>query len=120
MRALLEWAWPTALDTRSSRSARTWAVAMHVILERDGGEFERTRRLGVARFEHAVRREIFKRGGQKPCLPIARRLFAALADPTGVTAHRAGVLQRVAFVLADWPTAAGKLADAEYRDEQRA
>src|SRR6478672_1838270 len=76
MRALLEWAWPTALDTRSSRSARTWAVAMHVILERDGGEFERTRRLGVARFEHAVRREIFKRGGQKPCLPIARRLFA--------------------------------------------
>jgi len=93
---------------------------MHVILERDGGEFERTRRLGVARFERAVRREIFKRGGQKPCLRIARRLFAALVDPTGVTAHRAGVLQRVALVLADWPTAAGKLADAEYRDEQRA
>jgi hypothetical protein len=33
---------------------------MHVIVERDGGEFERTRRLGVARFERAVRREIFK------------------------------------------------------------
>ena len=36
-------------------------------LDRDGGDLARTRRLGLARFEQAVRREITRRGGQKPC-----------------------------------------------------
>ena len=39
---------------------------MTVILDRDGGDLDRTRRLGWARFERAVRREITRRGGQKP------------------------------------------------------
>jgi hypothetical protein len=50
------------------------------------------RRLGAARFEHAVRREIARRGGQRPCLRIVRGLFTALADPAGVIAHRSGGL----------------------------
>jgi len=61
-------------------------VARHrprLILDRDGGDFTR---LGPARFETAVRREITRRGGQRPCLRIVRRLFTALVDLTGVLA----------------------------------
>ena len=49
-----------------------------------------------------MRRQIIGRGGQKPCLRIAGQLFAALTDPAGVTAHRAGALERVQLLLADW------------------
>ena len=116
MRALLECVWPASLDTaRQPFRSKTWAAAMTVIVDRDGGEFGRTRRLGLARFERAVRREISRRGGHKPSLRIARRLFTALSDPTGVTVHRRGALERVAFVLADWQAAADKLADTEQR-----
>ncbi len=96
MRALLECVWPAALDTaKHPFKSRTWAAAMSVVCERDGGDLGRTRRLGAARFEQAVRREILKRGGQKPSLRIVRKLFAALADSTGVAAHRPGALERV-------------------------
>jgi transposase len=116
MRALLECVWPASLGTaKQPFRSRTWSAAMSVICERDGGDLDRTRRLGQARFEHALRREITRRGGQKPSLRIARRLFAALADPTGVTAHRPGALERVAFLLADWQDAGVKLADTETR-----
>ena len=73
------------------------------------------RRLGPARFEHAVRREIAKRGGMKPCLRIVRAMFAALTDDAGVTAHRAGALERVALLLADWVHAHQRLDDTETR-----
>src|SRR5262249_45863975 len=83
MRALLECVWPAALDTaRQPFRSRTWAAAMTVICERDSGDLTRTRRLGAARFEQAVRREITRRGGRKPCLRILRTLFTALADRT--------------------------------------
>jgi hypothetical protein len=59
---------------------------MTVIVDRDGGNLDRTRRLGPARFEQAVRREIAKRGGQKLSLRILRNLFAALDDPARVLA----------------------------------
>ncbi len=88
---------------------------MTVICQRDGGDLARTRRLGAARFEQAVRREITRRGGCKPSLRILRQLFTALADPTGVTAHRSGALERVAFLLQDWHAAADKLTDTETR-----
>ena len=82
---------------------------------RDGGDFARTRRLGPARFEHAVRREITRRGGQKPCLRILRKLFTALADPAGVIAHRAGALERVQLLLEDWEVNAQRLVETEAR-----
>jgi transposase len=84
MRDLLECAWPAVLDTaRQPFRSRTWMAALTVIAGRDGGDFARTGRLGPARFEHAVRREITRRGGQKPCLRIIGGVFAALADPAG-------------------------------------
>jgi transposase len=116
MRALLECVWPAALDTaRQPFRSRTWAAAMAVICQRDGADLARTRRLGADRFEQAVRREIVRRGGCRPSLRILRALFTALADPTGVRAHRPGALERVGFLLQDWQAAADKLADTETR-----
>jgi transposase len=116
MRDLIECVWPAALETANYPfRSRTWAAAMWVLLDRDTGDFTRTRRLGLARFETAVRREITKRGGQKPCLRIVRKLFTALADPTGVIAHRHGALERVQLLLEDWAENQRKLADTEAR-----
>src|SRR3954449_563874 len=103
IRDLLECVWPAALETaRQPFKSQTWAAAMAVVVDRDRGDLDRTRRLGWTRFESAVRREITKRGGQKPSLRIARNLFAALTDEAGVIAHRRGALERVALVLEDW------------------
>jgi transposase len=86
-----------------------------VILDRDGGDLVRTRRLGWARFETAVRREITKRGGQKPSLRIARNLFAAIEDTAGVIAHRRGAFERVQLLVEDWTHNQRKLVDTEQR-----
>ena len=116
IRDLLECVWPAALETANwPFRSKTWAAAMWVILDRDGGDFARTRRLGLARFEAAVRREITRRGGQRPCLRIARKLFTALADETGVVAHRHGALERVQLLLEDWADTQRKLTDTETR-----
>lgn len=116
MRDLLECVWPAALETANwPFRSKTWAATMWVLLDRDGGDFARTRRLGLVRFEQQVRREITSRGGQRPCLRIVRQLFAALADPTGVLAHRRGALERVQLLLEDWADTQRKLADTEAR-----
>jgi transposase len=116
MRDLLECVWPAALDTaRQPFRSRTQMAALQVITSRDLGDFGRTRRLGAARFEQAVRREIARRGGQKPCLRIVRGLFTALSDPAGVIAHRAGALERVQLLLEDWQLTGTRLTQAEQR-----
>jgi transposase len=116
MRDLLECAWPAALDTaRQPFRSATWVAALWVIAGRDSGDFARTRRLGPARFEQVVRREITRRGGQKPCLRIVRAMFAALSDRAGVIAHRAGALERVQLLLEDWQHAQDRLTDTERR-----
>ena len=88
---------------------------MSVILNRDGGDLARTRRLGLARFEAAVRKEVIRRGRPKPCMRIVRQLFAALADPAGVIAHRPGALERAGFLMDDWRQTHRRLADTETR-----
>ncbi len=116
IRALLECVWPAALETAAQPfKSQTWAAAMRVVLERDGGDLDRTRRLGWGRFERAVRREVARRGGQRLGLRIARNLYAALADPAGVLAHRRGALERVALVLEDWAVDQQRLAETERR-----
>ncbi len=116
MRDLLECVWPAALDcAQQPFRSNTWIAALTVILERDGGDLAHTRRLGAVRFEHAVRRVIVQHGGQKPCLRIVGKLFAALTDPAGVTAHRAGALERVQLLLQDWQHAHHRLAETESR-----
>src|SRR5438034_1199333 len=93
----------------------TWVAALTVITGRDGGDLGRTRRLGAARFEQAVRREVIRRGRQKPCLRIVRLVFAAVADPAGVIAHRPGALERVALLLEDWDLTHKRIRQAELR-----
>jgi hypothetical protein len=66
------------------------------------GDLSRVRRLGVARFTAAVRRELSRWGGRRPCLRIIRAVFAALAGPAGVTAHRPGALERAHLALGGW------------------
>ena len=116
LRDLLECVWPAAVETAAQPfKSQTWAAAMAVVTDRDGGDLDRTRRLGWARFERAVRREITRQGGQKPCLRIVRNLFAALSDPAGVIAHRRGALERVALVLEDWQVDQQRLVETERR-----
>ena len=116
VRDLLECVWPAALETAKHpfRSA-TWVAALTVVVRRDGGDLERTRRLGAARFERAVRAEVVRRGRARPCLRIVRRLFVALDDRAGVVAHRSAVFERLEWTLADWDTARAKLVDVEAR-----
>jgi transposase len=116
MRALLECVWPAALQTaRQPFRSSTWTAAMSIVVDRDGGDLSRTRRLGLARFETAVRREVLRRGRQRPCLRIVRLLFEALSDPAGVIAHRMGALERVALLLGDWLETHRRLRDTETR-----
>jgi transposase len=116
IRDLLECVWPAALETAAQPfDSKTWAAAMSVIVHRDGGDLDRTKNLGWARFERAVRREITSRGGQKPCLRIARNLYTALADTAGVLAHRPGAFERIGFVLEDWTLDQQRLVETEDR-----
>jgi len=116
MRALLECVWPAALSTaRQPFRSSTWTATMGVVLDRDGGDLARTHRLGLARLVSAVRREITRRGKQRPCLRIVRLLFAALTDGAGVTAHRPGTLERVCLLLGDWRETHRRLLDTEQR-----
>ena len=116
MRDLLESAWPAVLDAaRQPFRSATWIASLAVITGRDGGNLARTRRLGAARFEQAVRREVIRRGGQKPCRRIVRAVFAALCDPAGVLAHRLGALERVQLLLEDWDLTHQRMGQAELR-----
>jgi transposase len=74
-----------------------------------------SRRLGLARLESAVRREIIRRGGQRPCRRIVGLLFAALTDPAAVITHRPGALERVGLLLGDWLETHRRLLDTETR-----
>jgi transposase len=84
-------------------------------MTRDGGDFKRTTRLGPARFEQVVRKELARRGKTRPCLRILRSLYTAMADPAGVFAHRLGAFERIGWLIEDWDTARAKLADTEAR-----
>jgi transposase len=103
IRDLLECAWPAVLAASGSpfRSA-SWRAALAVVLDRCAGDLARVRRLGPARFEAAVRRELPRWGAQRPCRRIIRAVFAALSDPAGVVAHRPGALERAHLALGDW------------------
>jgi transposase len=116
IRALLECVWPASLDAaRQPFRSVTWAAAMSVIVERDGGDLARTRRLGLARLEALTGRLVVARGRRRPCRRIVRQLFTALSDPAGVLAHRPGALERVALLLQDWDHTQRRQAGTEAR-----
>src|SRR5260221_7144943 len=116
VRDLLECAWPAVLTASASpfRSA-SWRASAAVVLGRCAGDLARVRRLGPARFEAAVRRELPRWGATRPCLRIVRGVFAALADPAGATAHRPGALERADLAMGDGHDTRKRLADTEQR-----
>ncbi len=120
LRDLLECVWPAVLDAagspfRSRSRSRSWCAALAVVLDRCAGDLARVRRLGLARFVAAVRRELSRWGATRPCLRIVRAVFDALGDPTGVAAHRPGALERAHLVLDDWRGTRRRLAETETR-----
>ena len=116
MRDLLECVWPAVLEVSDKPFHRqTWLAGLTVVLDRDGGDLDRTRRLGAARFEQAVRREIIRAGGQKPCLRMVREFWHAVGDRVGVGVHRRGALERVQLLLGDYRHTLAGLADVEAR-----
>ncbi|HYO17684.1 MAG TPA: IS110 family transposase [Dermatophilaceae bacterium] len=116
IRDLLECVWPASLDAaKQPFKSSTWVAALAVVINRDGGDLDRTRRLGPARFQRAVRREVIRRGGQRPCLRIVRHLVAALSDTAGVLTHRPAAFERIAWVIDDWDHAKTSLVDTETR-----
>lgn len=116
VRDLLECVWPAALETCASPfRSKSWSAAMSVVLNRCGGDLARVRRLGLARFTRAVRRELPAWGTHRPCSRIITAVFAALSDPAGVHAHRPGGLERAKLVFADWAQTRRRLVEVEDR-----
>jgi transposase len=76
-----------------------------VIVARDDGNLDRTRRLGLDRFTRLVRAEVVRRGKAKPCLRIVRKVFAAVTASAGVVEHRQAALERIGWILTDWERA---------------
>jgi transposase len=116
--ALLECAWPTVLDTAAKPlGSLTWQAAIQVVVERVvGGDLAGLRRrLRWTRFQAAVRKAVRELGGQRVCWRIARAVFDALEDDTGVPTQRHGVLERSALVLADWHQTRKKIVEVETR-----
>jgi len=117
MRDLLECAWPAVLDAaRQPFKSTTWHAALTVALDRAAdGDLTRVIRLGQARFDAAVRRQVARWNAVHPWQKIIGAVFAACADPAGVTVLRHGALERVALLLADWRDTRDRLADTEQR-----
>ena len=116
MRDLLECAWPAMLGTAAKPfKSKTWAACLAVVTGRCNGDPARLRRLGAARFAAAVRREMPRWQGQRPCGRIVDAVFVALTDTTGVTVQRRGILERVGLVLDDWRDLHRRIEDTEAR-----
>ena len=91
LRDLLECVWPGVLEAAAKPfDSANWCAALAVVLERCNGCPERLARLGLARFEAAVVRELPRWGGQRRRRPIISAVYSALVDPRGVMTQRRG------------------------------
>jgi transposase len=116
LRDLLECAWPGVLEAAANPFESTnWCAALAVVLDRCDGRPDRLNRLGLARFEAAVVRELARWGGSRRRRNIIEAVFVALVDPRGVLAQRRGALERARWVLADWRSATTRLVQVESR-----
>ena len=116
--ALAECAWPGVLEAAAAPlNSTTWQAALQVVLDRtvDGDRPGLRRRMRWSRFQTAVRRAVADLGGQRACWRIARKVYDALDDPTGVPTQRAGVLERLTLTCADWHHTRALTVDVEAR-----
>ena len=116
LRGLLECAWPAVLSAAAEPfESTTWCAGLAVILDRCDGRPERLTRLGLARFEAAVRHELARWGASRLRRRILAAMFTALTDQAGVLAQRPGALQRASWVLADWRHIKARKIEVETR-----
>ncbi len=116
--ALAECAWPAVLEAAAKPlDSVTWQAALQVVLDRvEGGDLADVRRLvRWSRFQTAVRKSVAELGGQRVRWRIARAVYDALEDETGVPTQRHGVLERLRLVVADWHHTRHLIADVEAR-----
>jgi transposase len=119
VRDLLECAWPAVLGAaRDPLASQSWLAAVTVALDRvaASGNLAVIGRLGWDGFATAVRREL---GATRWYSAIVRAVFDAATDPAlsqvGVTAQRAGALERVAYALADLAARRAEITEVEAR-----
>jgi transposase len=119
VRDLLECAWPAVLGAASDPlESKSWLAAVTVALDRidAGGDLSVIRRWGWRNFAAAVRREL---GATRWYSAIVRAVFDAATNPAhaavGVTAQRAGALERVAYALADLAARRTEITEVETR-----
>jgi transposase len=116
--ALLECAWPAALDVAAEPlDSTTWQAALQVVLDRviDGDLPRLRRRMRWSRFQTAVRAAVANLGGKRVRWRIARGLYDALDDDAGVPTQRHGILDRLSLVVADWHHTRSLQAEVEGR-----
>lgn len=120
VQALLECAWPAALDAAAEPlESKSWAAAMVVVLDRvgHGGDLRVIRAWGWKRFAAAVRRELPNHGATRWCQRIVQGVFQAATDPQlsgmGVLGQRPGALERIRYALADLAHARTATAQVE-------
>lgn len=116
IRSLLECVWPAALTTAAQPlECTTWRAATAVITARATDDPAAIRSMGWSRFQTAVRRELPRWGGQRVTWRIARALWEATRDTTGVAVYRHGALERVADALVDWQRLRGQRDEVQTR-----
>jgi transposase len=103
---------------RDPLASQSWLAAVTVALDRvaASGNLAVIGRLGWDGFATAVRREL---GATRWYSAIVRAVFDAATDPAlsqvGVTAQRAGALERVAYALADLAARRAEITEVEAR-----
>ncbi len=111
LRDLLECAWPAVLETAADPlESLTWRAALAVSVDPAV-----TAAMSEQQFLAAVRGQLVLLGGKKLWRRIALAVYAAAAEPSGIAAERAAIVERAAFAFADWMAALTALADAESR-----
>ncbi|MGH3163170.1 MAG: IS110 family transposase [Streptosporangiaceae bacterium] len=103
VRDFLSVCWPAVTETCADPyGSVTWLAAMLAVTSRCGADPARLAALGKEEFTALVRAAVRDWGGQRTCLPISGRVFAALTDTEGVVvASRRGLLRRCADELGD-------------------
>ncbi len=111
LRDLLECAWPAVLETAAGPlESLTWRAALAV-----SPDPAAIAAMSEQQFLTALRDRLHALGGQKVWRRIALAVHAAAADPGGIAAERAAILERASFAYQDWMTALAALADIEAR-----
>src|SRR5262249_4476092 len=111
VRDLLECAWPAGLEAAADAlESLTWRAALAVSVDPVA-----IAAMTEEQFLAALREQLVALGGKKAWRRIARAVYAAAFDPSGIAAERDAIIERVAFACQDWMNALAAQADVEAR-----